>query len=248
MKIGFITDLHIDNEGILPFDVDVRLRIQRVISYLKNKNYDLIIFGGDLCNIEGNIEIYEWLKKQMDEVDVSYHIIAGNHDDTTLMADVFGIQHLVTENELYYHLSFVNTGDIYFLDTSKGSMSDQQYLWLEDKIINHIHDDIVICMHHPPVLAGSKHMEPKYFFTQSERFKSLCDRNPLKRFIIFSGHYHMARTVFQDNITLFISPATSVQIDPNSEEFLIRDTINFGYREIFYNNHTVNMTNVVYLQ
>ena len=81
MKIGFITDLHIDNEGILPFDVDVRLRIQRVISYLKNKNYDLIIFGGDLCNIEGNIEIYEWLKKQMDEVDVSYHIIAGNHDD-----------------------------------------------------------------------------------------------------------------------------------------------------------------------
>ena len=248
MKICFITDLHIDNEGVLPFNVDVRLRIQRVLSYIKNKNYDLIILGGDLCNMEGNVEIYQWLKKQIDDVDISCHIIAGNHDDASLMAEVFGIKHLLTENELYYHLSFMNTGDVYFLDTSKGSMSDQQFLWLEDKIKNHTHDDIVICMHHPPVLAGSKHMEPKYFFTQSERFKSLCDRNPLKRFIIFSGHYHMARTVFNDNIILFISPATCVQIDRNSEEFVIRDTINFGYREIFYGNHKVNMTNIVYLQ
>jgi Icc protein len=248
MKICFITDLHIDKEGILAFEVDVRSRLLKVLSHIADKNFDLIILGGDLCNVMGDMDVYKWIKTQMDEVGVSYYIITGNHDSSSLMASVFGLNHLLTDEELYYHLYFQNKGDIYFLDTAKGSMSDQQFLWLEEKLIGHPHQDVVICMHYPPILSGSRHMEPQYFFTQSEKFKSLCDRHSHKRFIIFSGHYHIARTVLSNNIVLFISPATSAQIDPNSEEFLIRDMVNFGYREIFFENNTVSMTNVFYLQ
>lgn len=247
MKICFITDLHIDKDGIFPFDTDTRSRFLKILKHIAQKHYDMLVIGGDLCNRTGDTEVYEWIKYHLDALNMPYYMISGNHDSSTLMAEVFNMKHLLTVNELFYHLSFLHVGDIYFLDTSPGTKSDIQYTWLEEKIRNQVDKDVIICMHHPPILSGSKHMEPQYFFRQSEKFLDMCLRFKDKRFIIFSGHYHMARTVLKDNITLFISPATSIQIDPNSAE-LIKDMVNFGYREIFMDHHTITMTNVVYLR
>lgn len=246
MKVCFITDLHIDIEGIMPNNIDSRGRFLNVLNHVRGKAYDLMIIGGDLCNQTGNEKIYQWIKGHLDSIDIPYYIISGNHDTSDMMARVFGMSALVRNGELYYHVTYDNIGDIIYLDTAVGWMSDEQYDWLVSKVKNHQGPEVIICMHHPPVLSGSAHMEPRYFFQQSERFKTLCDNFQNKRFFILCGHYHIARTVISDNMIIFITPSTFVQIDPDSEIFR-KDGERYGYRELIIENGKVLRTNVVYV-
>ena len=246
MKVCFITDLHIDIEGVMPNEIDSRAKFINVLTHVAGKSYDLMILGGDLCNQTGNEDIYRWIKKHLDAVGIPYAIIAGNHDTSALMAQIFGMSLSVHDGELYYNIQHEGIGEIMYLDTAAGWMSDDQYIWLERKIKNHETDDVIICMHHPPLLAGSLLMEPRYFFQQSERFKALCSHFKSKRFYIFCGHYHIARTVISDNIVLFITPSTFVQIDPDSEIFW-KDGDRYGYRDIIMEGSKVLRTNVVYI-
>ena len=246
MKVCFITDLHIDIEGFMPNNIDSRAKFHNVMNHIRDRSYDLMILGGDLCNQTGNEDIYKWIKEQLDNTGISYYIISGNHDTSDMIAVVFGISSFIQNRELYYHVHHDSIGDIIYLDTSAGWMSDDQYKWLENKIRNHQTEQVIICMHHPPLLSGSALMEPRYFFQESGRFKSLCDSFRHKQFFIFCGHYHIARTVISDNIFIFITPSTFVQIDPDSETFR-KDGDRYGYREIIIENGKVLRTNIVYI-
>lgn len=56
----------------------------------------------------------------------------------------------------------------------------------------------------------------------------------------------MERTIIKNNITLFITPSTFVQIDPDSFEFRkLGDS--FGYREIWITEGQCYYTNVIYI-
>ena len=105
--------------------------------------------------------------------------------------------------------------------------------------------DVTIFMHHPPMLACAKHMETKYAFQQMEAFQTFCAAFQDKKFHIFTGHYHLERTIAKGNITTYISPSTYLQIHPDYEDFRIfHDRI--GYREIMWTEQTL-VTNVNYL-
>ncbi|MBK8514874.1 MAG: metallophosphoesterase [Saprospiraceae bacterium] len=245
MKVCFITDLHIDSEGLFPLGVDTRQQFLNTLAHVVHRSYDLMIIGGDLCHTNGDVEIYKWIKSHMDDAEIPYHVISGNHDSSIMMAEVFGISSLVCGSELFYD-DLYKSANILYLDTSPGMMSDKQFEWLEKKIESQTNEDVIICMHHPPLVSGSAHMEPKYLFQQTERFSSLCSNYGEKRFIIFCGHYHIARTVISKNMVVFISPSTFLQIDPDSVEFK-RDSQRYGYREIIIEHEKLLRTNVIYL-
>jgi 3',5'-cyclic-AMP phosphodiesterase len=244
MKICLITDLHIDLPGECPNGLDTRLQFIRTIQKIKEKNYDLMIVAGDLCHKTGVKEIYDWIKIQLDEMSIPYHVISGNHDSSVLLADSFDLGKKLFDEELYFQQGYLD-GNIIFLDTSRGMMSDKQFIWLEEKI-EKLSGTVIICMHHPPLLAHCTHMEPKYMFTQMQRFETLCLKCPDKQFQIFCGHYHIERTIIHKNITIFITPSTFIQIDPDSFEFRKAGDY-FGYREIFINEGNCNYTNLIYV-
>lgn len=56
-----------------------------------------------------------------------------------------------------------------------------------ERKIEESEEHVIICMHHPPLRSNSKHMEPKYMFTQMERFEKLCVGFPDKLFYVFAG-------------------------------------------------------------
>lgn len=240
MKIAFITDLHIDKAGVNTFGIDTRPRLNKVINHLKSTIYDLIILGGDLHHRTGDKDTYQWVKSQFAALHIPTLVIAGNHDNATEIAEVFELNH--HQGNLYYSYLTKNF-ELLCLDTSSGAMDEPQWVWLQDKL-NNAGKKVLIFMHHPPIVSGSKHMEPKYLFTQSNRFKALCNQYPDKHFYVFTGHYHLERTIIDGNITVFITPATSVQIHPDREEFSpIVDII--GYREIELVSDEVIYTNTV---
>ena len=133
MKICLITDLHIDLPGERPNGLDTRLQFIRTIQKIKEKTYDLVIVAGDLCHKTGVKEIYDWIRLHLDETSIPYQVISGNHDSSALLADSFDLGKDIIDEELYFQQDYPD-GNIIFLDTSRGMMSDKQFNWLEEKI------------------------------------------------------------------------------------------------------------------
>lgn len=239
-----MTDLHIDKIGEYPLSIDTRENFLNVLHHVKSKPFDLMIIAGDLCNKTGNSQIYEWVKDQLQDIGMPVKIISGNHDTSVLLADGFGMNDQLTQDELYYNYK-QEAYDFIFLDTAKGEMSDHQWEWLEASIEKQ-DKNILIFMHHPPVYVGAKHMEPRYMFSQMERFQDVCSKFPGKKFYVFTGHYHLEKTIIKNNINVYITPSTFVQIDPDHLDFRKMNTY-IGYREITLNNMEDFNTNIWYL-
>lgn len=229
MKIAFITDLHIDVNGVYPLGLDTRTQFIQTLDHASAQGYEVLVLGGDLCHKTGNKEIYQWVRAEALGRFATVWPIPGNHDDPEMMAEEFGLESSLQEAELYYSRRF---GDVefIFLDTSSASMSEPQWQWLSQKI-DAQDEDVFIIMHHPPVLAGSMHMEPKYQFAQTDRAAAIFKKYGAKRFHIFCGHYHLERTVVRDNVHIYISPSTFVQIHPGHTDF-VKGNDYYSYREI----------------
>ena len=85
MKIIQITDLHIDKENEYPFDIDVRKNFKRILRAARQAKVDHLVVSGDLCFDVGEVEIYEWVRDQLDLTRIPYDVIGGNHDDAMMM-------------------------------------------------------------------------------------------------------------------------------------------------------------------
>jgi Icc protein len=244
LRIAFITDLHIDEDGKFPLNLDTRRQFLSVLSDVTARGYDRIVLGGDICHQTGEAETYQWIADQIAAAGIPCLSIAGNHDDSSLLAKYLMSGFPVSQGELYFYQIWEEQ-IVLFLDTSKGRMSDIQYKWLNDQI-ELAGRQIYIFMHHPPLLCGSLHMEPTYQFSQMDQFKALCSKWSDRNFKIITGHYHLDRYLVSGNMSVLLTPSTFVQIDPESTAFRPLNN-NIGYREVIFGDGTF-ITNTRYLK
>ncbi|NND31131.1 MAG: metallophosphoesterase [Saprospiraceae bacterium] len=229
MQIAFITDLHTGLTKELPFDVDVRQNFLKIIEVLKTRHFDLLVLGGDLCLHDGNAEIYTWQKRQLDSLGKPYYVIPGNHDNQILLGNVFSKLKLTGKNEIYYDLDFEQIA-LLFLDTGSKVTSDQQKSWLKTKLDLYQKKQILIFMHHPPALMGVPFMDREHALIDRAEILSLFLAHP--NFLhVFSGHYHVERSLFIKNVAIHITPSLYIQIDPFVEDFRIDHRL-IGFRMI----------------
>ena len=237
MRIAFITDPHIGLPDETPQGVDVRQNFLNALAALPDLKPDCVILGGDLCSTTGNRLIYEWVKNQMDTLPIPYYVVAGNHDDSTMLADVFQKTHDVHEGELYYALP-LNGRPVLFLDTARGKMSDTQWTWLHDHLTALRDDSVLIVMHHPPLPADVPFMDANYAFQQPDEFLSLLQELPC-HITVVCGHYHVEKVVQRGNLLVLLSPSTFYQMSQNTTEFAINH-YRVGIREINITMYGIN--------
>ncbi len=243
MRIAFITDLHIDEDGKFPLNLDTKRQFLSVLDDVNARGYDMIILGGDICHQTGDAETYQWVSDQIAAAGIPCLSIAGNHDDSSLLAKYLMPGFPVSQGELYFSQIWEEQ-IVFFLDTSKGCMSDKQYNWLNDQI-SISGKQIYVFMHHPPLLCGSLHMEPKYQFSQMDQFKAFCSKWSDRNFKIITGHYHLERYLVSGNMSVWLTPSTFVQIDPECAVFRPLNH-QIGYREIRIEDGGV-FTETIYL-
>jgi Icc protein len=149
MKIAFITDLHIGAVGEKPQGVDVRQNFLQALGYLEYIRPNCLVIGGDICNAVGDRATYTWAKDILDALPFSCYIIAGNHDNSAVMAEVFNLTHHLHGPELYYALPLEGRPAL-FLDTSNGVLSPTQWTWLRE-YLTALRDTnlLVLCTTHP---------------------------------------------------------------------------------------------------
>lgn len=244
MRIAFITDPHIGLADEMPQSIDVRQNFLNALAALSDLKPDCVILGGDLCSTTGNSEIYAWIKVQLDALPMPYYVIAGNHDDSIMLAEAFHKNHDLHEGELYYALP-LNGRPVLFLDTARGSMSDAQWTWLRDHLTALRDSNVLIVMHHPPLPADVPFMDANYAFRQTDKFLALVQELPCHVTVV-CGHYHVEKVVQRSNLLVLLSPSTFYQMSQNTTDFAI-DNYQVGVREINLTAHGMSST-VHYLE
>ncbi len=218
MKIIQLTDLHVDLVGENTFGIDIRSNFIDLLQEVVRLAPDHLVISGDLCIQEGVQSIYQWIKSQLEILDIPFDVIPGNHDDVEMMAETFGIQHLLNEQELYFGKK-IGKRHCLFLDSSRGFHSDRQLKWLRRQL-QQADDEVIIFMHHPPMEAGVPFMDNKYPLKDKEALQSILFEHP-HRVIVFCGHYHVEKSLQINNVSVFITPSSFFQIDQFSPDFKV---------------------------
>ncbi|GAB3895398.1 metallophosphoesterase family protein [Spirosoma agri] len=239
MRIAFITDLHIDTADKKPQGVDVRQNFLNALASLAELQPSCLVIGGDICNTVGDRSIYTWVKQELDKLPFPSYVIAGNHDDSALLADVFKRQNHLHSNELYYALPLEGRPTL-FLDTSKGVLSPEQWSWLQEYMAALRDNNVLIFMHHPPLPADVTYMDTHYPFRQSEEFLELVKELPCHVTVV-CGHYHVEKVVQRGNLLVLLTPSTFIQMKHDPADMVI-DNHCVGIREINLTTHGTNST------
>lgn len=243
MKIIQITDLHIDKENEFPFNIDIRKNLKRILKAARSAKVDHLVVSGDLCYDDGMVEIYDWIKEQLDLCRIPYDIIGGNHDNTLMMAEIFRLQHLCTDDEMYFAKK-IGKATCIFLDSAKGFHSDEQLKWLKRQL-NNGGEDILIFTHHPPVKASVPFMDNKYPLQNIPEIQKVLFSH--RGFLnIFCGHYHVEKSIQLKNILVNITPSCFFQIDQNFDDFKV-DHHSIAYRLIDISSNSIK-TSVKYFR
>lgn len=226
MKIIQITDIHIaklGQETIL--DIDVWAKFKNILVEAKQQSPDLLVISGDLCYQSGERVIYEWIKAELDKTGINYRVIAGNHDDSSLMADVFNLAS--NQDECYYSEQFSDR-KILFLDSAKAIFSPKQWAWLQEELVTD--QPVMIFMHHPPVLAQTPFMDKNHSFKEMEQFATVLDKAG-QVVPVFCGHYHLEKNITQPTSNVFITPSSMAQINGDHPAYTLGH-LTPGYRVI----------------
>ncbi|WP_236979371.1 metallophosphoesterase family protein [Membranihabitans maritimus] len=243
-RIIQVTDMHTGRDTDFPLGVHLRNNIQNILEDVERINPNLIVFTGDFCLKEPDLNIYNWIKPQIENLGIPFEIISGNHDNTAMMTTALLGEDLTNEKGEYYFSDKIQERQILYLDSSSGKISPDQFQWIKGEVEKANGSELTVFIHHPPIEAGVPHMDKRY---QLEEYRSLLGifyeyENTVN---IFCGHYHVDRTIISKNINIFITPSLYMQIHPFFEEFQV-DHYKIGYRIIDFTSQGM-ITSVRYL-
>lgn len=239
MRIAFITDLHLDAEGVKPQAIDVRQNFLNALKFLAERKPTCLVIGGDVCYETPNRAVYEWVKKQLDGLPFPYYLIAGNHDNSVMLAEVFNLTHHLHGSELYYAVPLEGRPTL-FLDTAKGQLSPTQWTWLREYMAALRDNNLLVFMHHPPLPADVRFMDEHYAFRQPDEFLELVQDLPCHA-VVVCGHYHVEKVQQRGNLLTLLSPSTFYQMKQDTPTFAF-DHFGVGIRIIDLTTHGTSST------
>ena len=239
MQIIQLTDLHIGHEGEETNGVDVRRNFLSVVRHLQVNPPDHLVLSGDLCYRVGTPEVYAWIREQLADFPAPVWYMSGNHDDPGMLAHAFGLDPaFIQDGELYYHAVLGGRAFI-FLDTTRYEVSETQLQWLRVQL-EACRGMVQVFMHHPPALMGVPFMDNKYPLRNwAEVQRLFLDHSG--EVYVFSGHYHVDKSVHLKNLHIFVTPSTFFQIGQDSAEFRV-DHYRIGWRELVWDGDAFQTT------
>jgi len=247
VTIAQITDIHIGMEGEDTNGIDVRANFLCVLKEVKQTAVDYIVVSGDLCFDIGIREIYEWVKSALDAVGIPYFVMPGNHDNPPMLASVFGLEHLLQKEELFYKQDIEGVGKLLFLDSTTGVVSAQQLIFLKENCKDTESPNLLF-VHHPPSFADIEHMDNNYALKNISEVQTAIAECASKPQAIFCGHYHCGRTIVLPKLhtSVFIAPSSAFfQLNPNAVGFEIKSERS-AWRKIIWDGESLK-TSVCYV-
>lgn len=221
-SIAYITDLHVDEEFPMEQGVNAVENLHCVLEDLRTMSLDAIVYGGDI----GEMRSYKWFFDTLQALSVPLWITLGNHDQFSELRKHYNNDILGDHKELYY--SFEDDSFKYmFLDSSSNSISAPQLEWFRREVESPT--PLLLFVHHP-ILEVDTPVDKLYSLQGREVLRDALAARSAHSYV-FCGHYHMDDEQQRANISQFICPALSYQVQRNSEDVVIEND-SFAYRLI----------------
>ena len=223
IKIIHITDLHLaDHAEDQLFGMDCDESLKHVITLFRDDDYDALLITGDIAHL-GARSAYERLRLALSEIAVPVYLLPGNHDDVTVMNDVFGgLEKHVMLGDWQLILLDSNEGNLHF-----GQLSDDELNHLEGRLQESHAKYSLVALHHPPVEIASAWMDAMQL-KNKEAFFAIIERYSSPQAIVW-GHIHQEFDQQRQGVRLLSSPSTCSQFLPRSEQHQ-KDILGPGYR------------------
>lgn len=232
LKIGQISDLHIDGDNTLVQGIDVCANFMKALKSLSMQDLDLLVLSGDLAD-DGKPEAYEYVARQLKSCPIPYCIIPGNHDDLEAMQKYFDLE--VHDGKCYYRYE-IDGRSIFFLDSACGVVSRDQLDWLQAEIPK-VEGEVILFMHHPPCLCDHKFMDGRYKLQNMDEVQQVLSKFENLTHI-FCGHYHSAATRKMGRQLVHAAPATQMEISSDVPGFDMKSS-NPGWVKIEWGENSV---------
>ena len=205
LKVAHITDCHLskDIHGEY-FSVNTAAYFARCLQAIAEQNADCVVFGGDLTQ-DHSSESYQLFAKLIEDAALNCPVfwLPGNHDE------LFEYEAL-TSSQILSSKRITFLGGQLLLVNSKGSTPAG---WVTQTHLNELSEaigqvpSVVFCHHNPlPIQAYlDKHM-----LENGPQFLNTCV-NSQQCIGVFHGHVHHEYTQNYRDLSVFATPASSIQ-------------------------------------
>ena len=233
-----ITDMHLyKSKETLYREVNPFDSYKRVLSNIRKSNWnpDALIVTGDISN-DGSIESYNNAFNEFSSLKIPVLCIPGNHD---IKENLISCLPKNTSSRLQIVSNWVFIG----LDTSlksnpSGFLNSSELSKLKARIEEHHKKNIIICLHHQPVLINSKWIDEIGLENKKEFFEVIKKYKNIKG--IFFGHIHQEFNSNINHIGIYGTPSTCIQFKSGKKTFEL-DVLPPAYRRIeLGRNGTIN--------
>jgi 3',5'-cyclic AMP phosphodiesterase CpdA len=227
-----ITDTHVPPEEGKP----VRANFVALMDFVARNPADLLVLTGDLPGEDGNKEVYEWMKEQLPENQLTY-VIPGNHDDDENLFDAFGED--ICVNREFFHTLPLDEIDLVFTNSGSGILPPEQLDYLSSEVIR---QHSVLFTHYPTRKISDGFMDSTYPLKNHDQADTAISRSKIDH--VFCGHFHTEHAS-EGNYNLHVTPSPAFEIDLNDPEIKISKG-RVPIRKIQIDGSTVS-TEVIYL-
>lgn len=222
LSIAQVTDVHLfadEKQELL--GLNTTQSFQAVIKQLLSVRHciDLLLLTGDLSQ-DGTSESYARLQHLLKPLAKPTYWIPGNHDYFPTMQQSLNQAFILPEKE------FIQGGWNFVLMNSAvpgyshGQLSEPTLSWLDYRLANWSTQPTLIALHHPPFLVNSQWLDSSTL-ENSQEFFAVLDRYPQVKLVLF-GHIHQEFHHQRNGVHYLGSPSTSVQFEPNSKHFSLK--------------------------
>ncbi len=228
LKVLQLTDPHLmaSADGAL-LGVNTRDSLAAVIDeVLRNHGQpDLILATGDLTQ-DASSEAYRYFGEQLKAFNCPSLWIAGNHDDSDLLASI-AAEFQAEQKQLVqggWHFVMLDSsvhGKVF------GELSQPELAFLDESLSQQPELPTMVCLHHHPVDIGSDWME-KIGLKNRDAFWQVIDRHPQVKIVLW-GHIHQDLQQQRNSVQLLATPSTCIQFATGSSKFAV-EPLAPGYR------------------
>ena len=224
VKVLHLTDPHLfaDREGDLRGTVTYE-SLSRVIDHYRSSDWrsDLVLATGDIIQ-DDSAEAYAHFRELLGGIGLPVYCLPGNHDVRSLMQEALAdppfqyCGNVETGNWLIACLDSCVAGEVH------GRISHAQLQDLAAAIENADAAHALVCLHHPPVLMGSRWLD-SVGLEDRQAFLDTLAEWPNVRLVLF-GHVHQDFEGQHAGFRILGTPSTCRQFARHSELFAVDDS------------------------
>ena len=243
-KIIQISDPHIVAEGKLAYgQVDTSSALKQCIAQI-NKilpeigPVDMIVVTGDLTDF-GTSDEYNLFREIIEELNIPYRAIPGNHDNKSVMQKCFEDTDWMPKiGPINWEIDFQDL-KVIALDTSiigraHGNLETASLNFLRSALNSAKEKPVIVATHHPPVMTGIEKMDIQNL-RDSDELKEILStyKGELK---LICGHIHRNIVTRFGNVICQIAPgvshAVTIDLRKGSPNCLTKEPGSFLLHEI----------------